>query len=71
MHNDWDIIDELPNENTMVIDFQPPWKIYFDGATFHGKAGVGIIFVTPQGEVLSYSFKLTQRNSKNVVEYKH
>ncbi|XP_070025736.1 uncharacterized protein [Nicotiana sylvestris] len=43
--------------------------MYFDGAVHHGGAGVGVIFVTSQGEVLPYSFTLTQLYSSNVAEY--
>ncbi|XP_018627535.1 uncharacterized protein [Nicotiana tomentosiformis] len=53
----------------MVVEVQPPWKMYFDGAAHHERAGAGIVFVTSQGEVLPYSFKLTQLYSNNVVEY--
>ncbi|XP_070020922.1 uncharacterized protein [Nicotiana sylvestris] len=43
--------------------------MYFDGAMHHGGAGAGIVFVTSQGEVLPYSFTLTQLYSNNVAEY--
>ncbi|XP_070057176.1 uncharacterized protein [Nicotiana tomentosiformis] len=47
----------------------PPWKMYFDGAAHRGGAGAGVVFVTSQGEVLPYSFTLTQLCSNNVAEY--
>ncbi|XP_070020480.1 uncharacterized protein [Nicotiana sylvestris] len=53
----------------MVIEVQPPWKMYFDGAAHRGGVGAGVVFVTPQGEVLPYSFTLTQLYSNNVAEY--
>ncbi|XP_070008219.1 uncharacterized protein [Nicotiana sylvestris] len=43
--------------------------MYFDGAAHCGGAGAGVVFVTPQGEFLSYSFTLTQLCSNNVDEY--
>ncbi|XP_070015546.1 uncharacterized protein [Nicotiana sylvestris] len=67
--DDWELTDELPDEDAMVVEVQPPWKIYFDGAAHRGGAGAGIVFVTPQGEVLPYSFTLTQLCSNNVAEY--
>ncbi|XP_070005786.1 uncharacterized protein [Nicotiana sylvestris] len=67
--DDWEITDELPDEDAMVIKVQPPWKMYFDGATHRGGAGAGVVFVTCQGEVLPYSFTLTQLCSNNVDEY--
>ncbi|XP_059310221.1 uncharacterized protein LOC132061409 [Lycium ferocissimum] len=67
--DDWELIDELPNEDAMVVEIQPPWKMYFDGAAQHDGAGAGVVFVTPQGEFLPYSFTLTQCCSNNVAEY--
>ncbi|XP_075074360.1 uncharacterized protein LOC142161965 [Nicotiana tabacum] len=67
--NDWELSDKLPNEDAMIIEIQPPWKMYFDGAAHREGAGTGIMFITSQGEVLTYSFTLTQRCSNNVAEY--
>ncbi|XP_070004310.1 uncharacterized protein [Nicotiana sylvestris] len=53
----------------MVIEVQPPWKMYFDGAAHHGGAGAGVVFVTSQGKVLPYFFTLMQLCSNNVAEY--
>ncbi|XP_075091655.1 uncharacterized protein LOC142171850 [Nicotiana tabacum] len=43
--------------------------MYFDGAAHRARAGAGIVFLTSQGEVLPYSFTLTQLYSNNIVEY--
>lgn len=67
--DDWELTNELPDEDAMVIDVQPPWKMYFNGAAHRGGAGAGVVFVTSQGEVLPYSFTLTQICSNNVAEY--
>ncbi|XP_070026582.1 uncharacterized protein [Nicotiana sylvestris] len=67
--DDWELTDELPVEDTMVIEVQPPWKMYFDGVAHRGGAGAGVVFVTSQGEVLPYSFMLTQLYSNNISEY--
>ncbi|XP_070023418.1 uncharacterized protein [Nicotiana sylvestris] len=67
--DDWELTDELLEEDVMVVEVQPPWKMYFDGAAHRGGAGAGIVFVTPQGEVLPYSFTLIQLFSNNVAEY--
>ncbi|XP_070045929.1 uncharacterized protein [Nicotiana tomentosiformis] len=53
----------------MVIEVQPPWKMYFDGVAHRVGAGAGVVFVTSQGEVLPYSFTLSQLCSNNVAEY--
>ncbi|XP_070022413.1 uncharacterized protein [Nicotiana sylvestris] len=67
--DDWELTDKLLDEDAMVIEVQPLWKIYFDGAVHRGGAGAGVVFVTSQGEVLPYSFTLTQLFSNNVAEY--
>ncbi|XP_060200598.1 uncharacterized protein LOC132628857 [Lycium barbarum] len=67
--DDWELSDELPDEDSMLVEIQPPWKMYFDGAAHCEGAGAGIVFVTSLGEVLPYSFTLTQHCSNNVAEY--
>ncbi|XP_049382666.1 uncharacterized protein LOC125846990 [Solanum stenotomum] len=67
--NDWELTDEKPNDDAMSIEIQPPWKMYFDGATHRGGVGVGIVFITSQEEILPFSFTLKKCCSNNVVEY--
>ncbi|XP_049350317.1 uncharacterized protein LOC125814913 [Solanum verrucosum] len=67
--DDWELIDELPYEDAMVVEVQPPWKMYFDGASYREGAGAGVIFVTSREEILPYSFTLSQCCSNNVAEY--
>ncbi|KAL2235883.1 UNVERIFIED_CONTAM: hypothetical protein Sindi_1320500 [Sesamum indicum] len=62
----WELSNDFPDENILVIEVTPPWKMYFDGAP---RAGTGVIFIRSDGEVLSYSFTLTRNCSNNVVEY--
>ncbi|XP_070006751.1 uncharacterized protein [Nicotiana sylvestris] len=66
--DDWELTDELPDEDAMVIEVKPPWKMYFDGVAHRGGAGTSVVFLTSQG-VLPYSFTLTQLCSNNVAEY--
>ncbi|XP_073121756.1 uncharacterized protein [Henckelia pumila] len=65
----WELSNEFPDEDVLVIEVKPPWKMYFDGASNKEGAGAGVIFVTSDGEVLPYSFTLTQNFSNNVAEY--
>ncbi|XP_070029780.1 uncharacterized protein [Nicotiana sylvestris] len=46
--DDWELTDELIDEDAMVVEVQPPWKMYFDGAAHRGGTRAGIVFVTPQ-----------------------
>jgi ribonuclease HI len=45
------------------------WKMFFDGATRQNKSRVGVIFITLEGEVFSFTFSLTKCCSNNMVEY--
>ncbi|XP_031127436.1 uncharacterized protein LOC116029524 [Ipomoea triloba] len=66
---EWELSDDLPDEDVLIIEVLPPWKMYFDGAAHRGGAGAGVVFVTSEGEVLPYSFTLTEQCSNNVAEY--
>ncbi|KAL0406509.1 UNVERIFIED_CONTAM: Transposon Tf2-12 polyprotein [Sesamum latifolium] len=69
MPAEWELSDDLPDEDILVIEVTPPWKMYFDGASHKEGAGAGVVFVTSEGEVLPYSFTLTQNCSNNMAEY--
>ncbi|KAK4385646.1 hypothetical protein Sango_2688600 [Sesamum angolense] len=69
MTAEWELSDDLPDEDVIMIEVTPPWKMYFDGASHKEGAGAGVVFVTSEGEVLPYSFTLTQSCSNNVAEY--
>ncbi|KAL0412260.1 UNVERIFIED_CONTAM: hypothetical protein Slati_3815700 [Sesamum latifolium] len=69
MPAEWELSDDLPDEDVLVIEITPHWKMYFDGASHKEGAGAGVVFVTSEGEVLPYSFTLTQNCSNNVAEY--
>ncbi|GAA0159905.1 hypothetical protein LIER_16582 [Lithospermum erythrorhizon] len=43
--------------------------MYFDGAAHQEGTGAGVIFLTPQQDLLPYSFSLSHNCSNNVVEY--
>ncbi|KAL0402535.1 UNVERIFIED_CONTAM: hypothetical protein Slati_4283400 [Sesamum latifolium] len=66
---EWELFDDLPDEDVLVIEITPHWKMYFDGASHKEGAGAGVVFVTSEGEVLPYSFTLTQNYSNNMAEY--
>ncbi|XP_027151163.1 uncharacterized protein LOC113751373 [Coffea eugenioides] len=64
---EWELTDELPDEEVFMVE--SPWSMYFDGAAHRDGAGAGVIFYTPESDILSYSFTLTRRCSNNVAEY--
>ncbi|KAL0291212.1 UNVERIFIED_CONTAM: hypothetical protein Sangu_2539500 [Sesamum angustifolium] len=68
MSAEWELSDDLLDEDVLVIEATPPSKMCFDGASSHKEGvGAGVVFVTLDGEV--YSFTLTQNCSKNIAEY--
>ncbi|XP_019160999.1 PREDICTED: uncharacterized protein LOC109157600 [Ipomoea nil] len=66
---EWELSNDLPDEDVLVVEVLPPWKMYFDGAAHKEGADAGVVFVTPEREVLPYSFTLTERCSNNVTKY--
>ncbi|XP_070002203.1 uncharacterized protein [Nicotiana sylvestris] len=46
--DDWELTEKLPDEDAMIIEVQPPGKMYFDGAAHCRGAGAGVTFVTSQ-----------------------
>ena len=67
--SDWKFIDDFPDEDVFYIEMLPPWTMFFDGAARRDGAGAGVVFVTPQRQVLPYAFILSELCSKNVAEY--
>ena len=43
--------------------------MFFYGSTRYDETSAGVVFVSPQKQILPYSFVLSERCSKNVVEY--
>ena len=38
--DDWELTDEIPDEDAMVFEVQSPWKMYFDGASYREGAAL-------------------------------
>ncbi|XP_047258988.1 uncharacterized protein LOC124891220 [Capsicum annuum] len=62
--NDWKLSDELPDKDAMVFEVRSPWKMYFDGTAHRDGVGASAIFVTPQEEVIRYSFTFMNNVAK-------
>jgi len=67
--NEWGLNDDLSGEDVLFVDILPPWEMYFDGASRSNAAGAGVVFISPETHVLTYSFVLTQVCSNNMDEY--
>ncbi|KAI5313716.1 hypothetical protein L3X38_042892 [Prunus dulcis] len=60
---------DLPNEEVFTIE-TVTWQLYFDGAARRNGAGAGLVFITPSGGLIPYSFSFLSLCSNNVAEYK-
>ena len=67
--DNWELSEELSNEGVFVIDAISSWKMFFDGVANQQGAGASVIFITPKGDVILYSFMLIEKCSNNVAEY--
>ena len=61
--------DDLPDEDVFYAEILPAWTLFFDGAARSDGAGAGVVFVSPEKQVLTYSFVLGELCSNNVAEY--
>ncbi|KAG9458315.1 hypothetical protein H6P81_002823 [Aristolochia fimbriata] len=66
---EWEISEEFPDEEIFLVEILPPWEMYFDGAARRSGAGAGVLFISPNKDLLPYSFVLTQTCSNNEAEY--
>ena len=59
---------DFPDEETCAITVQK-WRMYFDGAVNYKGPGIGVIIVTPEGEVLPFAKRLMFSVTNNMAEY--
>jgi hypothetical protein len=45
------------------------WKMYFDGSLKLGGAGVGVLFISPDGKQLKYVLQILWQATNNKAEY--
>ncbi|XP_061999282.1 uncharacterized protein LOC133716611 [Rosa rugosa] len=66
---DWEISDDLPDEEVFNTEVLPAWQMFFDGSSRADGAGAGVVFISPQKQILPYAFTLSKLCSNNVAEY--
>ena len=59
---------DFPDDLSMAIEVQE-WRMYFDGAVNQFGAGIGIILLTPEGEIVPIAKKLAFKVMNNEAEY--
>lgn len=63
------MVIEFPDESVFALLAQTNWKLFFDGSHTNHGAGVGILFITPQGDSIPKSFTVNFPCTNNIVEY--
>ncbi|XP_028549778.1 uncharacterized protein LOC110092989 [Dendrobium catenatum] len=82
VHADSPLNDDLPDEQILVVlekEKSQMWEMYFDGASSikpaqppnlpKARAGIGLIFIAPNGGIMRFSFGLTEPRTNNEAEY--
>lgn len=69
MIDDVPLSSEFPDESILTMSHAKPWQLYFDGSyTQHG-AGASVLFITPQGDSIPKSYRLSFPCTNNIAEY--
>ena len=67
------IDDDFPDEQFVLVTSITGWWLYFDGAANKSGFGIGILLISPQGDHIPRSVRLTfsdhHRLMNNIVEY--
>ncbi|KAM1094244.1 hypothetical protein ACFX2B_009150 [Malus domestica] len=66
---EWKISNDLPDGEVFYIDIFPTWTMFFDGSARADGVGAGVVFMSPQRQILPYSFQLSELCSNNIAEY--
>lgn len=63
------LVVDFPDESVFSLSTSTSWKLYFDGSyTSHGE-GEGILFITPQGDSIPKTFRISFPCTNNIDEY--
>ncbi|RVW91717.1 Retrovirus-related Pol polyprotein from transposon 17.6 [Vitis vinifera] len=68
------IDDDFPDEEFVAMTRLSGWRMYFDGAANHSGYGIGVLLVSPQGDHIPRSVRLTfpdyHPTTNNIVEFR-
>ena len=65
-NQEWEL--DFPDEHLRAIEVQG-WRMYFDGAVNSKGVGVGVILITPEGEMIPMAKRLEFEVTNNQTEY--
>lgn len=63
------LVTKFLDEEVFTIAEEPTWILYINGSYTHNGLGVGIFFITSQGNYIPKSFKLAFLCTNNIAEY--
>ncbi|KAG9458187.1 hypothetical protein H6P81_002695 [Aristolochia fimbriata] len=66
---EWEVSESLHDEEVFYIEVLPPWRMYFYSAARKNGAGAGILFMSPNDDLMPYSFILSHYCTNNEAEY--
>lgn len=69
MSDDHPILIDFPHEAIFNMDIANEWKLYFDGSHTQNGLGAGIMFITPQGDIIPKSYMIAFHYTNNIAEY--
>ena len=71
--DDRPIDDDFPDEQFVSVTNIVRWRLYFDGATNQSGSGISILLISPQGDHIPISIRLTFSDhhwlTNNIVDY--
>ena len=67
---DWELSDDFPDEEVFFIEILSAWMMFLDGSSQSDGAGAGVVFVSPQKQVLPNSVMLRELCSKMLLNTK-
>ncbi|XP_070041194.1 uncharacterized protein [Nicotiana tomentosiformis] len=66
---EYEIYDELPDEDFLFIEELPPWTMFFDGSARRNSMGECVVLISPERPVFPFSLVLGETCSNNAAEY--
>ena len=69
LQGDHPIVTYFLDDTIMTIASSTPWKLFFDGSFTQKGSGARVLFVTPQGDLIPKSYKISFPCTNNIAEY--
>ncbi|XP_015166801.1 uncharacterized protein [Solanum tuberosum] len=61
--------DEFPDKDAFFTEELPAWTMFFDGSARRDGARAGVVLISPERQILPFSFVLGETCSNNAAEY--